>query len=302
MGINKIKPWIHAARPKTLPLGFSCNLMGNFLAFSEQKFSYRVMFLSFLTTVLLQILSNLANDYGDYIKGADTPNRIGPKRMVQSGEISPKKMVGAIALTAILTLAAGSALIFSSFRGDNGIGILAFFILGFAAIGAAIKYTIGKHPYGYIGFGDFFVFLFFGLVGVMGTFYLQTHLLEWSVLLPAAAIGFFSVGVLNINNMRDYDNDKESKKITLVVLMGYKRARVYYLILIVCAFLFTLGYTVINFKSFYQFLFLFTTPLFIRNIRSVFQNSQSVVLNTELRNLSVSTLLFTLLLGIGSIL
>jgi len=250
----------------------------------------------------LQILSNLANDYGDYIKGTDTPNRIGPKRMVQSGEISPKKMIVAIALTAILTLATGSALIFSSFRGDNGIGILAFFILGFAAIVAAIKYTIGKRPYGYIGFGDLFVFLFFGLVGVMGTYYLQTHLLEWSVLLPAAAIGFFSVGVLNINNMRDCENDKGSGKITLVVFMGHRIARIYYLVLIVCAFLFTMGYTIINFRSFYQFLFLATTPLFIKNVRSVFLNDQPVVLNKELRNLSVSTLIFTLLAGIGSIL
>ena len=260
-----------------------------------------VFVFSTLTTVLLQVLSNMANDYGDYKKGTDALNRVGPERMVTSGKISAKKMKIAIIINIILVLISGSFLIFTSLEKQKILLKLFFYLLGIMAITSAIKYTMGKKPYGYYGFGDFMVFIFFGILGVLGTYYLHTHELKYELLLPATSIGLLSVGVLNLNNLRDYRNDKKALKRTMVVILGNRRAKIYHITLISGAFLATFIYSVLHFKSAYQFLFLLALPLFVQDIKNVIQNTHPSELNRELKHLALSTLLFSITVGIGVI-
>ncbi len=297
--MSNISAWMHAFRLRTLPLAMSSTILGSFIAAAERKFSLWVFILASATTLLLQILSNLANDYGDFKKGTDNEERIGPLRMVQSGQITPKQMVIAISVVIILTLATGIALIFSGTEGAGNNIKLFFLVLGIAAIFAAVKYTVGKNPYGYKGFGDIFVFIFFGLIGVLGTYYLHTGTFKPDLILPAAAIGFLSAGVLNLNNMRDYVSDKKAMKRTLVVIMGSEKAKFYHLGLIVGAIATVIIYTIINFNSPFQFLFLIPVPFFVQNVIIVFKNKKPVELNSELKKLAISTLLFSISFGIG---
>lgn len=297
--MNKHTPWIQAIRPKTLPLALSSTILGSFIAASEDHFQLKVFILASLTTLFLQMLSNLANDYGDYTKGTDKTARLGPKRMMQSGLIRPQQMILAIIIVISLSLISGSLLIFAGTRG-NTTGVKVFyFILGIAAISAAVKYTIGKKPYGYIGFGDLFVFIFFGLTGVIGTYYLHTQHLRLDVLLPAMSVGFLSVGVLNINNIRDYQSDMKASKRTVVVLIGSHRAKFYHLSLLIGAVITGSLYTLINFKTGYQWLFLITTPMLFMNVLSVYRYTKPLELNMELIKLAFSTLLFSFTFGIG---
>ena len=223
-----MKHWIQAARVRTLPLSVSGILVGSFYAMSQAMFNWKIVIFALLTTLGLQILSNFANDYGDGVKGTDNEYRVGPKRAIQSGAISAAQMKRGIILTALLSLLAAVALIYVSFGKDNFMYSLLFFGLGIASIAAAIKYTVGKGAYGYSGFGDVFVFIFFGLVSVMGSYFLYTKHWDWMLLLPAVAIGCLSVAVLNLNNMRDIENDANSGKHTLVVKMGLKNAKYYH--------------------------------------------------------------------------
>lgn len=297
--MSKISAWMHAFRLRTLPLAMSSTILGSFVAAAERKFSWRVFILASATTVLLQILSNIANDYGDFKNGKDNEDRIGPLRMVQSGQITPRQMLLAIAIVITLTLISGISLIFSGTTGQGDIVKLLFLILGIGAIIAAVKYTVGKNPYGYKGFGDIFVFIFFGLIGVLGTFYLHTHYFKPDLILPAASIGFLSMGVLNLNNMRDYQSDKKAMKRTLVVIMGSENAKFYHLGLIGGAIGTIIVYTLLNFTSPFQFLFLLPVPFLVQNIIIVFKNKKPIELNNQLRNLSLSTLLFAITFGIG---
>ncbi|MBN2610796.1 MAG: 1,4-dihydroxy-2-naphthoate polyprenyltransferase [Bacteroidales bacterium] len=297
--MNKFSAWLQAIRPRTLPLALSSTILGSFIAASEKAFHWQVFVLASLTTVFLQILSNLANDYGDFIKGTDKADRTGPARMVQSGMIKPGQMVTAITIVSLLSLAFGTWLIFTGTRG-NGPGIKIFyFLLGLGAITAAVKYTIGKKPYGYIGLGDLFVFIFFGLTGVIGTYYLHTQHLRYDILLPATSVGLLSAGVLNINNIRDYQSDMQASKRTLVVMIGSRWAKIYHLTLLAGAVITGSLYTLINFKSGYQWLFLLTTPLLLTNMITVFNFSKPIELNVELKKLAFSTLLFSFSFGIG---
>lgn len=297
--MNNISAWIQAIRPRTLPLALSSTILGSFIAASEKQFHWKVFILASLTTLFLQILSNLANDYGDYAKGTDTKGRLGPLRMVQSGLIKPKHMITAIRSAITLSLISGTLLIYAGTRGNSTVIRAFFFILGIAAIAAAVKYTIGKKPYGYIGLGDLFVFIFFGLAGVIGTYYLHTQRLRLDIFLPATSVGLLSAGVLNINNLRDIQSDKEAKKMTLVVLIGSRWAKFYHLFLLIGAITTGSLYTLLNFKSGYQWLFLITTPLLLMNILSVYRFSKPIELNTELKKLAFSTLLFSFTFGIG---
>jgi 1,4-dihydroxy-2-naphthoate octaprenyltransferase len=299
--MKKIKPYIHAIRLRTLPLALSSVILGSFLAVADSHFSWQVLIFALLTTVFLQILSNLANDYGDYTKGTDKNNRIGPVRMVTSGAISPGSMIKMIIVTVILALISGSFLIFYGIRDQNVKTIILFFVTGIIAIISAIKYTVGKKPYGYIGLGDLFVFIFFGLVGVIGTFYLHTGTFRLSLLLPAVSIGLLSAGVLNLNNMRDFQSDKQAGKRTLVVLLGSKKAKVYHFLLISGAFISTFIYSMLYFQSIYQFLFMLSMPLFIQDVKTVLTNTQPIELNPELKKLALSTLLFAISFGVGLI-
>lgn len=274
--------------------------MGSTLAFNSGFHSILIFDLSVLTTLFLQVLSNLANDYGDTVKGTDNVNRLGPERSVQSGKISLSKMKRAVIITASLALASGVLLLLYSFPEFN-IAQLGFFILGLGAIVAAIKYTIGKNPYGYSGFGDIFVFIFFGWVGVVGVFFLQTNYFTYWTFLPATTIGMFSVGVLNLNNLRDIENDAASNKITIVVKMGKQKAQTYHLVLIVLGWLSHSIYTYLFAHTLWEWLFVFALPIFFLNIKKVFTHKDPKELIPSLKQLALGTFLFCLLYSLGSV-
>jgi 1,4-dihydroxy-2-naphthoate octaprenyltransferase len=297
-----INVWLKAFRLRTLPLALSSTILGSFLAFAHKSFRWNVLILASITTLFLQILSNLANDYGDAVNGADNKNRIGPLRITQHGLVTRKQMRNIILLFALLSLASGTSLILFNIGAIGLINTVIYFILGFSAIFAAIKYTVGKKPYGYIGLGDVFVFIYFGIVGVSGTFFLHTHHIDPWVFLPASAIGLLSSGVLNLNNLRDIENDALSGKRTLVVRIGSKAAKYYHMVLITLSFILSVIYTLKYYGSIYQFLFILTLPLFVLNIKVVLQNSNPVDLNSELKKLAFSTFIFSITFGIGLIL
>jgi 1,4-dihydroxy-2-naphthoate polyprenyltransferase len=300
--MKNLNIWIKAFRLRTLPLALSSAILGSFLAYAHGSFHWYVFILAILTTLFLQILSNLANDYGDAVHGTDNENRIGPLRITQSGLVTRRQMQQMIALFIVLALASGTLLIFTGLRNIGWKTILFFFILGLSAIYAAIKYTIGKNPYGYIGLGDVFVFIYFGIVGVAGTYYLHVNSFDPWILFPASAIGLLSSGVLNLNNMRDIENDTISGKRTLVVYIGSKAAKYYHLALISFSIVFSLIYTFVKFDSAYQFLFILTCPLFALNAVVVLKNTDPGELNIELKKLAFSTFIFSITFGLGLIL
>jgi len=297
-----LKPWIHAARLRTLPLALSGSILGSFLAAADGVFRWNIFLLAALTSLLLQVLSNLANDYGDFTKGTDNHERIGPDRMVSTGAITPRQMVWGIVIVSLLALVSGILLIIKGFPDGNVFLILVYLILGLAAIGAAINYTVGKNPYGYSGFGDIFVFLFFGLLAVVGTYFLHGQVLRPEVFLPAISLGLLSTGVLNLNNLRDERSDILTHKHTLVVKMGGKWGRIYHAALILFAILAASVYVSLVFHTLYQLLFILSIPFLIRNMVVVLRNKIPSELNVELRNLSLSTLFFSITFGIGIIL
>lgn len=173
------------------------------LALYHDSFQLPILIAALTTTLFLQVLSNLANDYGDFKNGIDNENRLGPQRTVQSGEIKPHHMLVGIIICGALALASGIWLLYEAAKTTNIVIVLSFLLLGLLAIAAAVKYTVGKNPYGYRGLGDIAVFLFFGITGVAGTYFLHTNTIDWPELLPAVAIGMLATGVLNLNNLRD---------------------------------------------------------------------------------------------------
>src|SRR5688572_5636586 len=298
--MNTLKPWIKAFRLRTLPLALSCIGMGGFLAASNGDFQWNIFLFSVLTTIFLQILSNLANDYGDSIHGADSADRKGPSRAVQSGAISPGQMKTAIGIFVALCLISGVTLLLISF-GLNWSAIFFFFGLGVLSILAAIAYTIGKKPYGYAGLGDFSVLIFFGLIGVMGSNYLFTKQLNWIQILPALSCGFFSMGVLNINNIRDIESDKNAGKYSIPVRIGRIRAIAYHWFLLSGGMITALAFIAFTYQSPLQLLFILSFPLFIMNGLAI-QRNPSEKLDPYLKQLAFSTLLFVVLFGLGQIL
>jgi 1,4-dihydroxy-2-naphthoate octaprenyltransferase len=295
----KISLWLHAFRLRTLPLALSCIGMGGFLAASVGAFQWDVFLFSILTTIFLQILSNLANDYGDSIHGADSVDRKGPTRAVQSGAISPAEMKGAIIIFVLLCLASGVTLLLISF-GLNWNAILFFLGLGLLCILAAIAYTVGKKPYGYAGLGDFSVLIFFGLVGVMGSNYLFTKEISWIQVLPAMSCGFFSMGVLNVNNIRDIESDRKAGKFSIPVRIGRESAIVYHWFLLAGGMVSTLVFVILTYQSPVQLLFVLSFPFFIINGINV-QRKSSDQLDPYLKQLALSTLVFVLLFGVGQV-
>jgi len=282
----KIKYWIKAARLRTLPLAFSCILLSSSLVIINQiELSFKVLFLTLTTTLLLQILSNFANDYGDAIKGADK-NRTGEQRMVQSGKISKSQMKLAIVIISILTLIVGLYLIFSVFHKDI-FKILIFLILGIGSIIAAIKYTVGKSAYGYKAYGDLSVFIFFGMVGVIGSYYLFTKNFHWITVPGALFTGLMSCGVLNLNNMRDYENDKKNNKITLVVKMGINKSKKYHFLLLFIAISSLI--TIVLFTNNYYYLSSMI-PLFfvVRHLKLLNKYQDMKLLDSQLKVIAIS--------------
>jgi len=300
--MNGITIWLKAFRLRTLPLALSATMLGSFLGFAENRFKWGVFIFGTLTTLFLQILSNLANDYGDARKGTDNKNRLGPLRVTQTGLVTQRQIRVMIMVFVILSLVSGSMLIRTGLGDRNLVLYVVFFLLGFSAIFAAIKYTIGKRPYGYVGFGDIMVFVYFGILGVAGTYFLHTQSFHLSILLPASSIGLLSVGVLNLNNLRDHENDALNGKNTLVVRMGVPWAKIYHVVLLFSAFLLGLAYTIIHFESFIQLMFFLSLPLLASDIKKVVTNTVPIELNAELKKLAVATLLFSLSFGLGLIL
>ena len=230
-----MKHWIEAARVRTLPLSVSGIIVGSFYAMSQGMFNWNIVTFALLTTLGLQILSNFANDYGDGVKGTDNKDRVGPMRAIQSGMITPNAMKKAIGLTAVITLTFAVLLIYFAFKESYLLYSLFFLMLGIVAIASAIRYTVGKGAYGYRGFGDLFVFIFFGMVSTFGVYFMFSKNMDWLLLLPATAIGFLSVGVLNLNNMRDEESDRKAGKNTIVVKMGGENAKKYHFFLVISA-------------------------------------------------------------------
>lgn len=298
--MSQIKEWIHAIRLRTLPLALASIGLGSFLAAFEGKFRWPVFLLSGLTTVFLQILSNLANDYGDSQHGADHLDREGPSRAVQSGAISPKSMKVAVYTLIGLSLISGLSLLYISISGFSKEFII-LFVIGMLAIGAALNYTMGKNPYGYAGFGDLFVILFFGFVGVMGTYFCHTGSFNVQALLPAFSCGLLSTAVLNVNNIRDIASDEKAGKMSIPVRIGRRNAVIYHWTLILAAIISTLIFVIIQYRSPIQFLFLITTPLLLFNGFKVASIKDSKKLDPFLKQMAISTLLFIITFGIGNL-
>ncbi len=293
------KIYVKAARLRTLPLSVSGIIVGSFLAASHGYFNWVICGLALLTTIGFQIISNFANDYGDGVKGTDNEERIGPKRTIQSGEISPENLLRTIKITSAFTFLIAIILIYLAFGKGDFINLTVFFVLGVASIAAALKYTMGKSAYGYSGFGDFFVFIFFGLLSVVGSYYLFSKQLELTIFLPAISIGLLSIGVLNLNNMRDSVSDAKSGKNTIVVKIGVELAKYYHYYLLFASFLFASLYTLLYYKSWHQFLFLLAYIPIFKHFLVVYRNKRPVLLDPELKKLALSTFLFAILFGLG---
>lgn len=296
-----MKHWIQAARLRTLPLSVSGIILGTFYAMSQSQFNWNIFALAIITTIGLQVLSNFANDYGDGIKGTDNEDRIGPKRAIQSGTISPQQMKIALYITSGLTFLSALILIYNAFKDYYLIYSFVFFILGLLAIASAIRYTVGKNPYGYSGYGDIFVFVFFGLVSTMGVYFMFTKRLDLHLWLPATSIGFLSVAVLNLNNMRDEESDRKANKNTLVVKNGKAFAKKYHNFLIISAMLFLVIFAVLKDFNFDQYLFVIVFIPLILHLIKVNSNSDPRALDPELKKVALSTFFIALLLGVQMI-
>lgn len=292
--MGKAKYYIASFRLRTLPLSVAGIISGSLLARADGYFHLPTFLLALATTLCLQILSNLCNELGDLQKGTDNADRLGPIRSIQSGALSLKEFKRTILLFVLFSVGFGSVLVYTAFESlltRDGIIML---LLGAAAIAAAIKYTVGKGAYGYRGLGDLFVFLFFGLLSVMGAYFLMSHRVDALVFLPASSIGLLSMGVLNLNNMRDMKNDRRCGKRTIPVIIGIKRAKVYQFALIIAAFVCMTIYTVLHDCRPEKFLFLLTLPIFVLHLKQVAQ-SKGRALDAQLKVVSLSTLLFALL-------
>jgi len=296
------KAWIKAARLRTLPLAFSSIITGMALSAERGSAPWDLFILAIITTLLLQVLSNLANDYGDFQNGADNVARIGPSRAVQQGWISPKAMRSAIILITILAILSGIYLLYRAFSGAISLHFLLFLLLGIFAIAAAIKYTTGKNPYGYQGLGDVSVLFFFGVLGVTGSYFLFNSSFDYIALLPALSIGCFSTAVLNLNNMRDIENDEVSHKITLAVRLGNKKAKVYHFSLILFAWLSITSYLFIQSDEILDWLCLLAMPPFLIHLLKVKKAKSAAQFDPELKKVALSTFLFSLLFLFSQIL
>lgn len=296
-----MKVWVAAMRLRTLPLAVASIILGSAIAGAHGGFRWAVLILAILTAVSLQILSNFANDYGDAVHGADSKKRGGPQRAVQSGQVTRQQMRNAIAVMVVVSCLLGLTLLWVAF-GSSTMLLVVFILLGIAAIIGAITYTAGKRPYGYVGLGDISVLIFFGWVGVMGSYFLHTLHLNWLVMLPATSCGLLAVAVLNVNNIRDIESDKEAGKESIPVRMGRANAVRYHWTLFVVALLTAVFYVVLAYTSLWQFLFLLIIPLLAKNGTAVRRITAPMELNPWLRQMSLTTLAFVLLFSIGQFL
>lgn len=297
MALNKpssIKNWLQAFRLRTLPLSISGILLGSALAYRSNHFDAVLLVLALVTVLFLQILSNLANDLGDNIKGTDNEQRIGPERSTQSGAISRGQMKNAIYIFSLLALIFGSTLAYLGTR-DMALEVqITFYILAVACILAAIGYTLGKSAYGYLGLGDVFVFLFFGLLSVCGIYILMVKSFESVVLLPASAVGLLSAAVLNLNNMRDHQNDARCGKNTLVVKIGFVNALKYHFALLLLPLIASVSFAAIT-EFWWSLLALLSYVILGKHILYIVRNPVPEKLDSELGKVAIATFLYALL-------
>ena len=298
---SKTKAYITSLRLRTLPLSLAGVVLGSLLAASDGAFDGTVFVLVVVTAMALQILSNMANEIGDLDKGTDNDRRLGPIRGTQSGALSRREMARAMVTAGCVAVVAGVALVWVAFRDLLQWESVALLLAGAASVAAAVKYTLGRNAYGYHGLGDVFVFVFFGLVSVAGSYFAMAGRISWEVFLPAAAIGFLSMGVLNMNNIRDVENDAACGKRTLPVKFGVAWAKRYEFVIVLSAFLLMLVYTVLHPAGWAGYLFVLTLPLLCLHLARV-RRGEGRALDSQLRFISLSTLLLVLLSGFGQLL
>jgi 1,4-dihydroxy-2-naphthoate octaprenyltransferase len=295
--MNKFQAAIKSMRLRTLPLSTGGVLLGILLATADFRVDVWVAVLIVLTTVNLQILSNLSNELGDVLHGTDTADRKGPQYGLNGGVLTIGEMKVLIGVFVGLCIVFGTAMTLLSFGTLWDMTSILVLLLGAGAIMGAMKYTLGRNPYGYRGLGDVYVFLFFGLVAVLGAYFVASHTLFWRLLLPGAAVGCFSIGVLNVNNIRDMETDA-ANRVTVAIRLGEHKAKIYQTVMIVLGWVFMLAYCQLRFFSWWHYLFVLTLPLFILHVRGVWKRTGKA-LDPMLPLLVMSTFLFCLLAGIG---
>lgn len=298
--MNKVKAWVSAARLRTLPLSVAGIITAAAASIEYQMFSLSIFLLALATTLGLQILSNFANDYGDGVKGTDNHERVGPMRALQSGALSASNLKNGMIITSIITLFLAVSLIYISFQGQNILHSTIFLLLGVAAIIAAITYTVGRYAYGYRALGDVFVFIFFGLLSVLGGYFLFVKGLNNWILLPAMVVGFLSTAVLNVNNMRDRISDAKANKTTLAVLLGGEKIKKYHYFLVIGAAVSALVYFILKESPWYGYIpMLAFIPLFV-HLKKVKQIDSPPLLDPELKKVALSTFLFSVLFFVSA--
>lgn len=300
--MKRLSVWLSAFRLRTLPLSISGIIVAGCLAEYNGVFSWEIFTLAILTTLSFQILSNLANDYGDGVKGTDNEDRIGPERALQSGAITPNQMFGAIRINILISIVLTISLIYVSFGVKHLLYALFFMVLGVISVVAAMKYTMGEKAYGYKGLGDVFVFIFFGLVSVIGCYILFAKRIDHVVFLPAISIGLLSAGVLNLNNMRDIESDAKANKITLAVKLGKQKAKQYHFILVGGAIILSLLFGILYYTSPFNLIFFVAYIPLVKHLNFVRKNTIPKDFDPELKKLALSTVILALLLGIGHLL
>jgi 1,4-dihydroxy-2-naphthoate octaprenyltransferase len=297
----KLKGWIQAARLRTLPLSLSGIIVGSFAAYANGFWNGSIFALAMLTTLFLQVLSNFANDLGDSYKGADNEYRVGPQRAIQSGAISQKQMTFAVVMTSIFALATAIPLIILGTSAMSSAVLWTYVFLAFACIFAAITYTVGKKAYGYNGLGDVMVFIFFGLVSVLGVYTLYAKSFDSSIIGLALMVGLLSVAVLNLNNMRDHLNDANVGKNTLVVKIGYLNAKRYHTALIILAFFGFLATLIFN-QWWWSFIAFLPFIVLLIHLKKVWSVREPRDLDPELKKVALSTFAIAILFLISTLL
>ncbi|MDW9379036.1 1,4-dihydroxy-2-naphthoate octaprenyltransferase [Chryseobacterium sp. JV558] len=301
--------WIKAARLRTLPLSLSGIIMGAFIAkwrlYGEGgTWDWKIFALALLVTLLYQILSNYANDYGDGVKGTDA-KRINEAeaRAVASGKITAKQMKNAVILFSVLSFVATIALLYVAFIPNYMNEFYIFIGLGVASILAAMGYTMGKKPYGYMGLGDVFVFIFFGLVSVCGSYFLFTKTFSWDMLLPGTAVGMMSMAVLNLNNMRDIESDRLSGKNSFALRIGFRNAMIYEMVLLQLPLLLILAFLGINgfmqAQNYYVFIVMILLIPLSKLRRKILSVKEPKELDQYLKQVGIMTFVMAILTAAG---
>ncbi|MFH6604116.1 1,4-dihydroxy-2-naphthoate octaprenyltransferase [Maribacter algicola] len=293
--MSKLSTWLDAARLRTLPLSVSGVITGTALANFQSYSDKRIFFLALLTTISFQVTSNFANDYGDGVKGTDNEGRIGPKRVLQSGMLTRNELKTGIIISIVISLLLVLLVLYVAFGTEYLEYFLLFTVLGLVSIWAAVRYTIGDSAYGYHGLGDLSVFLFFGLLAVVGTMFLYTKEWVWWSFLPAAVIGLLSTGVLNLNNLRDFENDQKVGKNTLVVKMGFRKGKRYHVFLLLTAFGCLMVFILLKAAFWYHFLPILAFVPILLHLLKVWHTKEPIKLDPELKKLALSTFLLAML-------